>query len=134
MEQLRISGKDLGAVALPDFCKRCFWIQRRATSGLPFQIWPGIFSSIDAYSKHVVHTWFDRHGAPTPWLTGLDGIVGYRKPPHYSKFSTLDPTTNILLTGMPDAVFELKDETLLIADYKTAKFTEAQDELFPVYH
>jgi hypothetical protein len=45
--QIRISGKDLGALALPDFCPRCFWIRRHAPQGLPFQVFPGIFSSID---------------------------------------------------------------------------------------
>ncbi len=35
MIQLRISGKDLGAVSRPTFCPRCFWVQRRAPSGLP---------------------------------------------------------------------------------------------------
>ena len=133
MEQLRISGKDLGAVALTDFCARCFWIQRKAPAGLPFQIFPGIFSSIDSYSKNTVHTWFDRHGSPPPWLSELGDVVGYIEPPHYSKFSTVDQATNILLTGAPDALFKLSDGSLLIGDYKTAKFTQAQDRLLPVY-
>jgi hypothetical protein len=133
MEKLRISGKDLGALALPDFCERCFWIQRWAPSGLPYQIFPGIFSSIDSYSKNMVHSWFDRHGVPPPWLSTLGSVVSYRNPPHHSKFSFMDTTTNILLTGAPDAIFELLDESIMIADYKTAKFTETQDKLFPVY-
>ena len=44
---IRISAKNLGAVAMPGFCPRCFWIQMHA-EGLPYQIFPGIFSSIDA--------------------------------------------------------------------------------------
>ena len=133
MEQLRISGKDLGALALPEFCERCFWVQRRARAGLPFQIFPGIFSSIDSYSKHMVHGWFDRHGVLPPWLSKLDGVVGYRQPPHHSSFFTVDASTDIKLTGAPDAVFEISDGSLMIADYKTARFTRTQDKLLPVY-
>ena len=54
-DQLRISAKNLGGLAKPDFYPRCFWLKSRARQ-LPFQIFPGIFSSIDAYTKRVVHT------------------------------------------------------------------------------
>lgn len=133
MEQLRISGKDLGAVAQSDFCGRCFWVKRRAPKGLPFQIFPGIFSSIDSYTKNLVHSWFDRHGTLPTCLTELGKVRTYRTPPHYTKFATVDAPTGILLTGAPDAVFEFRDGSLLIADYKTAKFTATQDKLFPMY-
>jgi len=56
-EVLRISDKNLGALALPDFCPRCFWLKTKARNKLPFQIFTGIFSSIDAYTKRVVHAW-----------------------------------------------------------------------------
>lgn len=59
---LQISGKDLGALALWHSCPRCFWIQRRAK--LPWQIFPGIFSSIDSCSKKAVHAHFDAKGRP----------------------------------------------------------------------
>lgn len=55
MEQIKISAKNLGAVAMPDFCPRCFWIKLKTANKLPWQIFPGIFSSIDAYTKHCVH-------------------------------------------------------------------------------
>ncbi len=54
MTKLRISAKTLGELALPGFCLRCFWLKLHARQ-LPFQIFPGIFSSIDAYTKRVVH-------------------------------------------------------------------------------
>ena len=54
-EILRISAKNLGELALPDFCPRCFWLKLKAHNRLPFQIFPGIFSSSDAYTKRVVH-------------------------------------------------------------------------------
>lgn len=133
-ERFRISAKDLGAIAQPDFCERCFWLQRLVPKGLPFQIFPGIFSSIDAYTKHVVHGWFDRQGRAPDWLTcHLPGVVSYQPPPHYSKFFIVDEPSGMKLTGSPDALFEKADQSLLIADYKTAKYTATQDKLLPMY-
>lgn len=128
----RISAKNLGAAALPNFCPRCFWIQMHG-EGLPYQIFPGIFSSIDSYGKRLVHAWFDRHQSAPPWLAGLGDIKGYRSPPHFSKFSTLDRETGIVLRGTPDGILVRRDDSHVIVDYKTAKFTAHQDELFPMY-
>jgi len=127
---LQISGKDLGALAQPGFCPRCFWIQRNAR--LPWQIFPGIFSSIDSYSKKVVHGHFDARGTPA-WLAPLGELKGYLKPPSAHTFRAPVVEHNILLTGAPDAVFERADGTLVIADYKTSRFTANQDRLLPVY-
>jgi hypothetical protein len=119
-ELLRVSGKDLGSMALAEHCPRCFWAQRHAPYGLPFQIFPGIFSSIDSYTKKVVHEWFDASGAPT-WLGSLGPLSGYQEPPHFSKFQVRDPDTGVLLTGAPDAIFTKPDGSLIIADYKTSR-------------
>lgn len=132
-EQIRISGKDLGAVALANFCPRCFWIKLRCRGRIPFQIFPGIFSSIDSYTKRVVHGWFDEFKGPPPWLPGMDGVVGYKEPPTYHKFNVVVPEFNILLTGSPDGLFVRADRSHMIVDYKTAKFTGNQDELHPMY-
>ncbi|MDO8465291.1 MAG: hypothetical protein Q7S46_08580 [Gallionella sp.] len=70
-EPIRISAKDLGTLAMEGFCARCFWIQRHAPEGLPYQIFPGIFSSIDSYSKKVIHGWFDQRGGAPQWLGAL---------------------------------------------------------------
>jgi hypothetical protein len=133
MERARISGKDLGALALDRFCPRCFWVSRKAPAGLPCQIFPGIFSSIDSYTKKIVHGWFDRKGAAPVWLTELGPIRGYIEPPHHSKFQMVDEQTNILLTGAPDAIFLRGDGSHLIGDYKTSRITKNQDSLMPVY-
>lgn len=131
-EPIAISAKNLGGMAMPGFCPRCFWIQMHA-KGLPYQIFPGIFSSIDAYGKRLVHGWFDRHHSAPPWLAGLGGIKAYRNPPHHSKFSILDRDTNVILRGTPDGILVRQDESNLVVDYKTAKFTAHQDGLFPMY-
>jgi hypothetical protein len=119
-EQIRISGKDLGAIALADFCPRCFWIRLHCKGQIPFQIFPGIFSSIDGNTKRVIHTWFDDHGGPPPWLNDLKGVVGYKEPPTFHKFNTVIKEFDILLTGSPDGVFICDDDSHMIIDYKTA--------------
>ncbi len=129
----RISAKTLGSLALPGACERCFWIRMRLEGRLPFQIFPGIFSTLDSYSKRIIQHWFDRHGGPPPWLADIGKIARSIPPPHHSKFSAVDAETSILLTGTPDAVFQLDDGSYAIVDYKTAKFTATQDELFPMY-
>jgi len=131
-QTLQISGKNLGAFALPDACPRCSWLKLRQKE-LPYQIFPGIFSSIDSFTKNAVHGWFDRHGAPPPSLARMGPYVGYQNPPGARKFFLHDATLDVKLTGAPDAVLERADGTLAIADYKTARFTEHQDELAPMY-
>jgi hypothetical protein len=63
----------------------------------------------------------------------LGKIDGYRQPPHYSKFNHVDARLGIKIQGSPDAIFTRRDGSQLIADYKTARFTDKQDELFPMY-
>lgn len=131
--EIRISGKDLGALALPTFCPRCFWIQRRLSGRLPFQVFPGIFSSIDAYTKKVVHTWFDDMNASPPWLGAMGPITGYVDPPSLSKFQFLDTGSGVRLTGIVDGILTRHNGERIIVDYKTARFTKGQDALLPVY-
>ncbi len=132
-DQIIVSAKNLGGLARPKFCERCFWIKLKLGTKLPFQIFPGIFSSIDSYSKKLVHSWFDKHNGPPAWLARLDGITGYREPPNFREFYVVDEKSGVRLRGEPDAVFTRNDGSYVIADYKTAKYTETQDELLPLY-
>ena len=132
-EQIRISAKNLGAIALKNFCPRCFWIKVKLANKLPFQIFPGIFSSIDSYTKTIVHSWFDKKGNQPVWLNTLGKFKSYVNPPHFSKFNTVIDKYNILLTGGPDGILINDDDTYAIIDYKTAKYTGTQDMLFPMY-
>ena len=129
MEQIRISAKNLGAMALPDFCPRCFWIKMH-TKTLPWQIFPGIFSSIDAYTKKVAHSWIDNGGMPH-FMKEL-GVTGWLPTPHWSKFSRAHKESGIILSGVPDDLWVVKGG-IHIPDYKTAKFTMNQDKLLPMY-
>jgi hypothetical protein len=130
VEHIKISAKVLGQLAMDDFCSRCFWIKMH-TKTLPWQIFPGIFSSIDAYTKKVVHHWID-NGTMPDFMRGLR-VVGYEKTPHWSKFYREIPSMGITLSGVPDDFWVTDAGCLHIPDYKTAKFTKTQDKLFPMY-
>ncbi len=131
-EPIIISGKDIGALALNAFCPRCFWIRMRCNRKLPYQIFPGIFSSIDSFTKKVTNIHYEKNLSIPKWLRPFD-VVKPVKSPHYSKFYIIDETTNIKLWGTPDEVFQRKDGSFFIVDYKTAKYTESQDDLLPLY-
>lgn len=130
--EIRISAKDLGSIAMPDFCPRCFWIKRNIKK-LPFQIFPGIFYSIDSYTKKVIHTWLDKHEGPPPWLPEFKDVTEYLKVPHWSKFKRTDPETGLTVSGVADDLLKCADGTFIIPDYKTSKITETQDKLRPMY-
>lgn len=133
MEQIRISGKVLGQLALDNFCERCFWIALKCQHRLPFQKFPGIFSSIDVFSKRVAAAHYEKYRRVPGWLEAF-GDLGEPVPiPHHSKFQTLYAGSKILLTGAPDELFRRRDGTLVILDNKTARFTDTQDELLGLY-
>ena len=133
MDKIRISATNLGELALETFCPRCFWIKLHCQHKMPYSIFPGIFNSIDAYTKKVVDSYFDQQGQVPGWLSQLGDIESYIKPPHHSKFNVDHGETGILLTGTPDAVFRYRDGAHCITDFKTAKYTGTQDKLFPKY-
>lgn len=131
-QQIRISAKNLGELAMPNFCPRCFWIKLHAGK-LPFQIFPGIFSSIDSYTKKIIHCYFDDHECFPSWLGELGDLSGSKEPPHYSKFKIVDYASGATLWGTPDGIFTKRDGSHVIVDYKTAKYTGNQDKLMPMY-
>jgi hypothetical protein len=131
--QITISAKDLGVLALPSFCPRCFWIRMHCANKLPFQIFPGIFSSIDSYTKKVTNVHFHRYSRLPAWLEELAELGKPVKVPHYSKFGVLDEEADVLLRGTPDEILQKDDGSHIIVDYKTAKFTKTQDSLLPLY-
>jgi len=132
MEQLRISGKHLGELSMKDFCPRCFWIKIHCKN-LPFQIFPGIFSSIDSYSKKITNRHFEKNKVVPDWINSIGEIESIVKVPSLNKFFVDDEETQIHLTGVPDEMFQLKNKSYVILDYKTARYTGNQDELLPMY-
>lgn len=128
MKPLQISAKALGALSMPDSCDRCFWIKLHAKK-LPWQMFPGIFSTIDAYTKKIVHAWIDRNAGAE--MLKKYKVTGYQKAPHWSKFK-IETSAGIILSGAVDDIWTC-DGGIVIPDYKTAKFTENADKLLPMY-
>lgn len=128
---LQISTKDLGELALEGFCPRCFWLGRHLD--LPYQAgFPGIFSSIDSYTKSVVNERIRQGGGLPPWLAELGNVRAVMEP-HYRTFRTL--VEGATLTGSMDALFQMADGSFAVVDYKTARVPRPDrlDGLMPVY-
>jgi hypothetical protein len=132
-DAIRISSKNLAALAMPTHCDRCFWTLMRCRFRTPFSIFPGVFSTFDVAIKRLVQAWFDRHGELPGWLSGLGPVAECIEPPHFSKFQLLDKHHDILLTGVADAILRRVGGSYLIGDYKVARYTDHQDELLPLY-
>ena len=100
---------------------------------LPYQTFPGIFSSIDRYNKLIVHSHFDREGRAPSWLQELGDAESYVAPPHWSKFSIVDERTGVTLRGEADGIFRMADGSHTIVDYKTSRYTPGQEAMFSLY-
>ncbi len=60
--------------------------------------------------------------------------LGCTGPVNFPRKMTEDlPKLGLTLVGMPDEVFDKKDGTLCLVDYKTAKFKGADDPFMPIY-
>ena len=129
---LTISATELGSYASSRFCPRCAWV-RLHVKNLPYQSFPGIFSSIDRYNKLIVHNHFDREGHAPPWLAELGEAGGYIDPPHWSRFKTLDEETGITLRGEADGIFKLAGGSYVIVDYKTSRYNPDRPGMFRNY-
>ena len=130
---MRISAKNLGILALPDCCERCFWMRARLGWKSPWAVMPGIFSSIDGFSKRAILAYFETNGHFPPWIAGRWAEVRPLKSPHHSTFRLRDPETGVVLTGIPDLMLGLPNDRLAILDLKTARYSKHQDALLPMY-
>lgn len=128
---ITISAKDLGELAQEGFCPRCFWLGRHLD--LPFEGgFPGIFSSLDSYTKAVVNERIRRGAGLPSWLSHI-GKVKTVTEPNYRKFrTTIDGAT---ITGSLDAILHMESGSYVIIDYKTARAPKPDllDELMSIY-
>ncbi len=127
-----ISATDLGYYASSRFCPCCAWVKFHVKN-LPFQSFPGIFSTIDRYNKLVVRKYFNRENALPSWLGKLGPVQICIDPPHWSKFQVLDSASGVTLRGEADGIFRMADDSYTIVDYKTSKFSNAQRAMMRSY-
>lgn len=127
-----VSATELGFYASSRFCLHCAWVRMHVKS-LPYQSFPGIFSTIDRYNKLIVQSHFDRKRALPAWLSSLGEVESNIKPPHWSKFKVLDEPSGVTLRGEADGIFRMRDGSHTIVDYKTSKFSSAQRAMLRSY-
>ncbi len=127
-----ISATDLGYYASSRFCPLCAWV-RQHVKPLPFQSFPGIFSTIDRYNKLIVRGHFEREKALPIWLRGLGEVGAYVNPPHWSSFKALHEESGVTVRGEADGIFKMSDGSYTIVDYKTARHSRAQRGMFRAY-
>ena len=128
---LTISATELGSYAGFQFCARCAWV--RLHLKLPWQSFPGIFSSIDRYTKRVVVNHLRREGRLPPWMAGVGDAVEHVEPPHWSSFKAADTETGVTLRGEADAIFRFADGSHAIVDYKTSRYNPGNQGVFRIY-
>ncbi len=127
-----ISATELGYYASSRFCPHCAWV-RLNVKNLPYQSFPGIFSTIDRYNKLIVRNYFQRENSLPTWLSQLGEAQAYVDPPHWSRFKILDETSGLTLRGEADGIFRMADGSYTIVDYKTSKFSGAQRAMLKSY-
>lgn len=131
---IQIKASLLGKLKMKDFCPKCLWlsyhfpIKGEHTFSSPM---PGIVSIIDSHIKHLVNSIFKLERNLPIWLKESLKEIEIIKPlPVKNWEARID---DYLLNGAPDSIWMLSDESLFIADYKTARLSEAQETLFPLY-
>ena len=127
-----ISATELGYYASSRFCPRCAWVRMHVKS-LPYQSFPGIFSTIDRYNKLIIRNYFQRENSLPAWLNPLGEASAYIDPAHWSKFKILDEASGLTLRGEADGIFRMADGTYTIIDYKTSKYSGAQRAMLKSY-
>ena len=129
---LTIAATELGYYASFRFCSRCAWV-RLHVKDLPFQGFPGIFSSIDRYNKLLVQNYFLREDRPPEWLAAIGDVREFVRPPHWSAFKAVDSETGVTVRGEADAIFRCTDGSYAIVDYKTTRYNPAYRSMFRAY-
>ncbi len=135
-EVISLRCREIGWIKHSSFCPRCFWLQRKfpLQNGHPYYSpMPGMLSTLDAYIKRVVLHTFNLEKNLPEWLSEVTGDSKIYKV--FAKLPSWEVKVEekFLLKGSPDAVWQLDDGSLFIADYKVAKWSDHQESLLPLY-
>jgi hypothetical protein len=118
VKAIRISAGKLGELVMDDFCARCYWLKLQLNHHLPFQIFPSIYSSIDSYTKDIVHSWFRHPRCAAGLAVAARANRLLPRAPTLVQVQTINAEHGIHLAGVADAIFQYADGSYLIADYK----------------
>lgn len=131
----RIQVRNLGQALL--YCPRCLWIRHRYALDRDHPLWspmPGVFSILDDYTKETVGRLLNSGGMPR-WLAqefpALLPPLRVIHPPRWGfwvlKFGDAE------VVGVPDCIIVDTSNQWYILDYKTARWTENQEAIWPLY-
>jgi hypothetical protein len=130
-EYIRLGARDPGDLAMSDFCELDFWLKRQLNGKMPFDSFPGIFSSLDLWMKKVVDDYFAANEAAPEWLGPISDCVACESP---AWLELIDEHRGIRLRGQPDHYYYRANGDLLLVDYKLSRYTKGQDHLLPLYN
>jgi hypothetical protein len=99
---------------------------------LPFQKFAGISMVIDSYAKRIIREHYAQYGVLPSWFKCFGKNLKPVPVPHHRRFFWVDPETGIQVSGVPDEILESQDG-FCIVDYKTARWTQKQNDLLPLY-
>lgn len=138
---IRLSVRQVCELKKDDFCPRCFWFKYHypiTRSNPYYSVMPGIVSSFDSYIKTLIHSYFEEKGELPPWLKNIFNfsvkeILRVNKLEEELPKNWNSNNQKIILSGVPDALWLIDDNTLCIVDFKLANYNETQEKLLPVY-
>ncbi len=128
-EPLHLSAKGLGD-ALPDACPRCLWASLRFD--LPYERFPGVFGTIDRFTKSVVHRALGDTGRLPPWFPDVGPVASYERDLSVRRFRVWHEDLGVELVGSPDDVFRMADGSVHIVHSKTARLSPGQADYLPL--
>lgn len=131
MNTYRVSPRMLGKMNTKSFCPRCFKVEVDLTFHTPFPMpMPGLMNNLDHIQKNFVETYFEEKQCAPKWLSALKCAEPISFP---AKMTMEFPKYQITMVGKPDAVFRRSDDSLVLVDYKSAKYKGEYDPFLPCY-
>lgn len=130
-QSIRVSPRHLGQMGRPDFCPACFSVSIGLGFRPPFDMpMPGLMHNLDRFEKLLVQAQFKAKGVAPKWLSSL----GCSEPVEFPYKMTREfPKYGLTLVGMPDEVFCDSDGSLILVDYKSAKYKGDEDPFMSCY-
>ena len=80
MTKKQVSAKQLGELALPYNCRRCFWIKSALKGKLPSSPFRDLQFHRFLYQEDG-QGWFERHGEAPEWVGGMGELKKWIAPP-----------------------------------------------------
>lgn len=130
---ISITPRNLGNIALPSFCPKCFKILYHIKFHAPFTFGASIFGDSQACQEAIIGHYLEENGClPKQFAPFCDCTSRTECSKHWSKFR-YQYKSGVELYGSPDEVLNRKNGTLCIVDHKTAHSKGDEDPLHELY-